>query len=349
MELIKLKKGAPVSDAVYKKISSPTYLYNALLYYMEKAGYTKPAMIGILCYVMNEGRPLGFYTYEGCYLNKGTDPDRKNPFAAGYKPVFDNAKWRKWLSVDTVNLLKSYGHNTLGLAGVGILSESDVWANGLNKPKTQTSCTEIIDAADKAGVDCHDPEFLCNWALKIIEATKFDKDYRDPHTFNGSAKEYAERVLCTVGMCGWVYGQSRAAAYQRYYSDSSVAAATKIYDAYKADMAKNGAKATTTTTTTTTKKDTATTTKKTTDVAMKELFVKRLPAISKGSKGDIVKVLQTELRRLGYYTGNIDGDAGNQTVAAIKKAQTNWNKVYKNVDVDGSFGPQCWTRLILGR
>ncbi len=74
-----------------------------------------------------------------------------------------------------------------------------------------------------------------------------------------------------------------------------------------------------------------------------------MPEIQKGSKGDVVKILQTELKQLGYYTGTIDGDAGNLTDAAIKAAQTNWNKVYGNFSVDGKFGTKCWIRLLLGK
>lgn len=71
-----------------------------------------------------------------------------------------------------------------------------------------------------------------------------------------------------------------------------------------------------------------------------------LPVISNGSSSDLVKYLQTELKAMGYYTGTIDGSAGSYTVAAIKALQTNWNKVYGNYSVDGSFGQACWNRLL---
>lgn len=72
-----------------------------------------------------------------------------------------------------------------------------------------------------------------------------------------------------------------------------------------------------------------------------------LPAVKLGSTGEAVTLLQTELKRLGYYQDAIDGSAGNKTVAAIKAIQTNWNKVYGNMGVDGIFGPKCWNKLLV--
>ena len=45
-------------------------------------------------------------------------------------------------------------------------------------------------------------------------------------------------------------------------------------------------------------------------------------ALSKyGSRGDEVKQIQTKLKRWGYYSGNIDGIYGSQTLAAVKLFQ----------------------------
>ncbi len=74
-----------------------------------------------------------------------------------------------------------------------------------------------------------------------------------------------------------------------------------------------------------------------------------LPSVQYGSSGDIVIVLQTELKRMGYYNGNLDGDAGNLTVAAIKAIQTNWNKVYGGFTVDGVFNQKCWLKLLINK
>lgn len=78
-------------------------------------------------------------------------------------------------------------------------------------------------------------------------------------------------------------------------------------------------------------------------------IVKNIGTVKSGSKGIYVTILQKELQRLGYYTGAIDGDAGNKTAAAIKDIQKNWNAVYGNIGVDGIFGPKCWSRLLLGK
>lgn len=78
------------------------------------------------------------------------------------------------------------------------------------------------------------------------------------------------------------------------------------------------------------------------------ILINNMPAVASGSEGLAVTILQAELKRLGYYTGTIDGQAGSMTVEAIKACQTNWNKVY-SMAVDGSFGPACWTRLFLGK
>ena len=45
-------------------------------------------------------------------------------------------------------------------------------------------------------------------------------------------------------------------------------------------------------------------------------------ALSKyGSRGSEVTQIQTKLKRWGYYSGNVDGIYGSQTVAAVKKFQ----------------------------
>ena len=77
-------------------------------------------------------------------------------------------------------------------------------------------------------------------------------------------------------------------------------------------------------------------------------FISYLPTISKGSKGDVVVALQKELIRLGYLNDMADGECGDATVAAITKLQSNWHAVNKTILVDGNFGPQSWTKLLVG-
>lgn len=72
-----------------------------------------------------------------------------------------------------------------------------------------------------------------------------------------------------------------------------------------------------------------------------------LPTIQNGSTGDAVKVLQTELKYMGYYDGNIDGSFGSMTEFALKGFQTNISKVYGSFGVDGICGRKTWTKIFM--
>lgn len=59
-------------------------------------------------------------------------------------------------------------------------------------------------------------------------------------------------------------------------------------------------------------------------------------ALSKyGSRGNEVIQIQTKLKRWGYYSGNIDGIYGSQTVAAVR-----WFQSKNGLAVDGIAGPK---------
>lgn len=59
-------------------------------------------------------------------------------------------------------------------------------------------------------------------------------------------------------------------------------------------------------------------------------------ALSKyGSRGEEVRQIQTKLKRWGYYTGNIDGIYGTQTLNAVKYFQRK-----NGLAVDGIAGPK---------
>lgn len=75
-------------------------------------------------------------------------------------------------------------------------------------------------------------------------------------------------------------------------------------------------------------------------------FIPYLGYVARGSEGTIVEMLQRILKDLGYYKGYLDGECGDYTVAAIKAIQTDWHSNDSSVLVDGSFGKQCWTKLI---
>lgn len=80
-----------------------------------------------------------------------------------------------------------------------------------------------------------------------------------------------------------------------------------------------------------------------------EMMAKTLPTIKRGSTGDIVSLLQTELKVMGYNVGNVDGSFGAMTEAALKDFQSNIRKVYQNMVVDGVCGSKTWTRIFLSK
>lgn len=59
-------------------------------------------------------------------------------------------------------------------------------------------------------------------------------------------------------------------------------------------------------------------------------------ALSKyGSRGDEVRQIQTKLKRWGYYSGNVDGIYGSQTLSAVR-----WFQSKNGLSVDGIAGPK---------
>ena len=58
-------------------------------------------------------------------------------------------------------------------------------------------------------------------------------------------------------------------------------------------------------------------------------------SLKRGSQGDDVKILQTGLTKMGYYTGKIDGDFGSLTESAVKKLQAATGQTQ-----DGWLGPK---------
>lgn len=64
-------------------------------------------------------------------------------------------------------------------------------------------------------------------------------------------------------------------------------------------------------------------------------------AVVKGSKGNHVYLLQSALTELGYNVKGIDGHCGPGLYNSICQYQRE-----NGLDVDGSFGPACWTNLL---
>lgn len=64
-------------------------------------------------------------------------------------------------------------------------------------------------------------------------------------------------------------------------------------------------------------------------------------SVTNGSVGNDVKTLQAALKGLGYYTGVVDGEAGNLTKQAIIKLQK-----ARGLTADGVCGVKTWAELL---
>jgi len=62
-----------------------------------------------------------------------------------------------------------------------------------------------------------------------------------------------------------------------------------------------------------------------------------IPAIARGSFGDLVALMQTGLARLGHYTRAVDGDFGGGTDAAVRSLQ-----IDRGSSVTGRADPETW-------
>ena len=59
-----------------------------------------------------------------------------------------------------------------------------------------------------------------------------------------------------------------------------------------------------------------------------------------GSRGDLVRQIQTALKAYGFDPGPIDGNFGSKTMAAVRKFQAS-----RHLTQDGIVGPKTWTAL----
>lgn len=65
-----------------------------------------------------------------------------------------------------------------------------------------------------------------------------------------------------------------------------------------------------------------------------------MPILRRGSRGEAVSMVQSALKEIREYQGNVDGDFGPMTEAAVRSFQQR-----RNIPVDGIVGAATWTQL----
>lgn len=74
--------------------------------------------------------------------------------------------------------------------------------------------------------------------------------------------------------------------------------------------------------------------------------VYKMNILKYGSTGNDVTIFESMMKKLGYYTGEIDTHFGNGCVAACNAFQTKYPECGTNGKPDGSFGPASWNKLL---
>lgn len=69
--------------------------------------------------------------------------------------------------------------------------------------------------------------------------------------------------------------------------------------------------------------------------------LKGCPTLKKGASGNITKLLQEKLVKLGYNTNGVDGIFGNGTYSAVREFQKT-----RGLSVDGIVGQNTWRKLL---
>ena len=76
----------------------------------------------------------------------------------------------------------------------------------------------------------------------------------------------------------------------------------------------------------------------------KEVY--KLTTLKKGSKGTDVTIFESIMKKMGYYTGNIDTDFGSGCVKACNKFQEKYPECGTNGKPDGTWGKKCWKKAL---
>lgn len=78
---------------------------------------------------------------------------------------------------------------------------------------------------------------------------------------------------------------------------------------------------------------------------LKEVTYK-LKTLRKGSTGNDVTIFEAIMKKMGYYTGEIDKKFGSGCVAACNAFQKDYPECGTNGEPDGTFGPKCWEKAL---
>lgn len=71
----------------------------------------------------------------------------------------------------------------------------------------------------------------------------------------------------------------------------------------------------------------------------------KMQTLRLGSKGNDVTIFESIMKKMGYYTGNIDTDFGSGCLSACNKFQEKYPECGTNGKPDSTWGAKCWNKL----
>ena len=72
----------------------------------------------------------------------------------------------------------------------------------------------------------------------------------------------------------------------------------------------------------------------------------KMNTLKRNSKGNDVTIFESIMKKMGYYTGEIDTNFGPKCVAACNAFQERYPECGTNGQPDSSFGPKCWAKAL---